>query len=292
MLKKSTLLHLRIPFSLYLMPFFWFAVSQSPNLNWIHLVLSFLIIHLFFSPASNAYNSYYDKDEGSIGGLKSPPPVDKELLYTSLAMDIIALALSLIISLEYFLMLLIIGFASKAYSHPNIRLKKYPIAGLLIVAFFQGAWTYMMTYVSVGDSSLLSSLYNHKVLLVAGLTSLLLLGSYPMTQIYQHQEDGKRGDHTFSRMLGIRGTFFWTMFIFTIGTTGLVVYFYTYYSFMIATIFIGFMSPTLIYFNIWLLKVLKDKKHADYQSTMRLNGISSACFSSFFIFLTIYKYYF
>src|SRR4051812_7917758 len=131
MFKKSVWLHLRIPFSLYLMPFFCFALSQSQDPKLLNVILSFLVIHLFFYPASNGYNSYYDKDEESIGGLKNPPPVDKDLYKAALLFDAIALGLSLIISWRFAVMVLIIGMVSKAYSHPAVRLKKYPILGLV-----------------------------------------------------------------------------------------------------------------------------------------------------------------
>src|SRR5690554_7006697 len=45
---------------------------------------------LFRSPASNGYNSYFDKDEESIGGLETPPPINKALLHYSFFFDAIA----------------------------------------------------------------------------------------------------------------------------------------------------------------------------------------------------------
>ena len=133
MLSRSTWLHLRIPFSFFLMPVYLFALGVSPNLGESRLLWSFLIIHLLLYPASNGYNSYFDKDEKSIGGLKNPPPVTKGLYYTSLLLDGIAIVLGFIkISFLFALMLLIYGLVSKAYSHPAIRLKKYPIGGWVI----------------------------------------------------------------------------------------------------------------------------------------------------------------
>jgi 4-hydroxybenzoate polyprenyltransferase len=289
MIRKATLLHLRIPFSFYLLPFYCFALSQSANPNVYFLVLSFFIIHLFFYPASNGYNSYYDKDEESIGGLENPPPVDKGLLIVSLIFDGIALALALLISWQFALMVLIIGMVSKAYSHPAIRLKKYPVAGLLTVAVFQGAYTYMMAYVGINgfDFSVLS---DNRILSASALCSLMLFGSYPMTQVYQHGEDGRRGDMTMSRMLGIKGTFLWTGFIFFLATVGFIIYFINYYEAYIAFIFPVFLLPTLIYFLLWFLRVIKNEKTADFHSTMRLNSLSSISFIAFFLLLFLLKF--
>jgi hypothetical protein len=288
MIKKNTLLHLRIPFSLFLMPFFLFAASQSEKPNLIYLGLSFIIIHLFFYPASNAYNSYFDKDEESIGGLENPPPVDKELFFTSLVFDLVALLLCFFISWEFSIMVLIIGMASKAYSHPSVRLKKFPVIGLLTVAFFQGGYTFLISFHAINETNIYD-LFTLKNLWAAGLCSLMLFGSYPMTQVYQHNEDGKRGDKTMSRILGIEGTFIWTGIIFFFATGGFLLFFNFYYSINIAIIFSLFLFPTLIYFFGWFLRVKKNKAEANFKSTMRLNALSSLSFIAFFVFLFFYN---
>jgi 1,4-dihydroxy-2-naphthoate octaprenyltransferase len=137
MITKSTLLHLRIPFSFFLMPIFGFALCLLESVSLLNFFLIFGIWHLLVYPASNGYNSYFDKDEGSIGGLKSPPPVTKNLYYVSLFLDVLALFLCFFINIIFFVGVLMYGLASKAYSHPLIRLKKYPFWGLLTVSFFK-----------------------------------------------------------------------------------------------------------------------------------------------------------
>ena len=67
---RNTLKLLRIPFSILLMPIFLLAVSQAEVINIYKTILSFIIIHLLVYPASNGYNSYIDRDEGSIGGIE------------------------------------------------------------------------------------------------------------------------------------------------------------------------------------------------------------------------------
>src|ERR1044071_8834611 len=110
MLSKSTLLHLRIPFSFFLMPVFLFALCISPNVTVESLLWSFVIIHLLLYPASNGYNSYFDKDEKSIGGLKNPPPVNKGLYFLALLFDALAIGLGwLMISFTFAIMLLVYG---------------------------------------------------------------------------------------------------------------------------------------------------------------------------------------
>lgn len=284
MFSKSTWLHLRIPFSFFLMPVYLFALGISPNFNELRLIWVFIIVHLFLYPASNGYNSYFDKDEGSIGGLKNPPPVNKGLYYTSLLFDAIALVLGFImISVLFAVMLLMYGVASKAYSHPSIRLKKFPFGGLITVAFFQGFFTFLLCYVGINDFGL-ENLLSTKVLIPATLSSLLLVGTYPMTQIYQHEEDSKRGDRTVSLWLGINGTFVFVLVVFAFATAGYVFYFYTFYSLQYGFDFVLFLGPVIIYFLVWFYRVVKDPAKANHQSTMRLNFISALCLNAFFIY--------
>ncbi len=284
MFSKSTWLHLRIPFSFFLMPVYLFALGISPNFTEPRLIWSFIIIHLFLYPASNGYNSYFDKDEGSIGGLKNPPPVNKGLYYTSLLFDVIALLLGFIkISALFAIMLLIYGLASKAYSHPFIRLKKYPFGGLITVAFFQGFFTFLLCYIGINDFGL-ENLVSSKVLIPASLSSLLLIGTYPMTQIYQHEEDRKRGDQTVSLWLGIKGTFVFVLIVFAIATVGYVFYFNLFYSLQYGIAFVLFLGPVVIYFLIWFYLSVKNPAKANHQNTMRLNFISALCLNAFFIY--------
>ncbi len=283
MLSSSSWLHLRIPFSFFLLPVYIFAVGISPNLGESRLLWSFIIIHLFLYPASNGFNSFFDKDEKSIGGLKNPPPVAKGLYYLSLLFDAIAIVLGVVkISIFFALLLLIYGLVSKAYSHPSIRLKKYPIVGWLTVGFFQGFFTFLMCYVGINNYGI-ENLTNARVLVPAILSSIILLGTYPMTQIYQHEEDAARGDKTISLMLGIRGTFMFVLIVFTLSAAGYVTYFYTFYSLWFGEIFLLSLFPVVVFFLSWFYKVWNDPAKASFSNTMWLNFLSALCLNGFFI---------
>ena len=106
-------MHLRIPFSLFLLPVYLFALSICNNPYFGNVLLVFIIMHLFLYPASNGYNSYFDKDEGSIGALKNPPEVSKQLYVTSLVLDLLSILLSFIISWKFALMIFVYGMVSK-----------------------------------------------------------------------------------------------------------------------------------------------------------------------------------
>ncbi len=276
-------MHLRIPFSYFLMPVFLFAVGVSPNLGEERLIWVFLILHFFLYPASNGFNSYFDKDENSIGGLKNPPPVTRGLYWISILLDAAAIVLGFIkISWLFAIMVLAYGLVSKAYSHPAIRLKKLPIAGWLVTGLFQGSFTFLTCYVGINKYDF-GNLMQMKVLFPALLTSLMLWANYPMTQVYQHEEDARHGDNTLSRMLGIRGTFYFAGLFFTLATAGFIFFFKFFYEANYSGIFLIMLSPVVLYFGYWFMRILKDPKQADYSQTMRLNFISATCLNAFFI---------
>lgn len=283
-MKKSTLLHLRFPFSFFLLPVFLFGCAVQKEMAWWQAGLTFVILHFLVYPASNGYNSYYDKDEKSIGGLKSPPRVSKELYWAALVMDGVALALGFLISELFVLMIFIYGLVSKAYSHPSVRLKKMPILGWLAAGVFQGYFTFLITVVGVAGLGV-GSLLDAKIQFAAMLTTFMLFGSYPMTQVYQHEEDSKRGDKTLSLKLGILGTFHFTAAFFSFSTLLFLLFFLRYYNLLTAAVFIASLFPVLAFFGSWYLKVRKNPDQVNFENTMRLNWISSICLNAFFLWL-------
>lgn len=284
MFKKSSWLHLRIGFSVFLLPVFLFSLAFVEDLEVRRAVLVFVTLHFFLYPSSNGYNSYYDKDEDSIGGLKNPPKVDKGLLYLSLAFLAFSLALGLLINVAFASMLLVYSLVSMAYSHPQIRIKKYPYASWLIAGFFQGCFTFVMAYSGLTDSGWGN--FVEPLLLVPGLlTSFLLWSAYPLTQVYQHKEDGKRGDRTLSLSLGIQGTFVFSSIWFLISGAAFVWYFVEMRDQVWALWgFLAAMAPVLLYFTIWFFFVRSnEERYASYDWTIWMNRVSAVALNVFFL---------
>lgn len=287
MFSKSTLLHLRIPFSYFLLPVFLFAVALSPNLILSRLTWIFIILHVLIYPASNGYNSYFDKDEGSIGGLKRPPPVTKGLYRMALLLDTVAIILALIkVSVDFAAMIFIYGLVSKAYSHPSTRLKKYPILGWLVTGFFQGFFTFFACYMGLNKIDVVSSWQPH-IYFPALLASAMLWANYPMTQVYQHDEDARHGDRTLSLLLGVRGTFLFAAIFFALAASGFAAYFYACYGPRQVGGFLMGLSPVVLYFVYWLSRIWNHPERADFRHTMLLNFISATCLIAFFTWLLV-----
>lgn len=279
---------LRIPFSLYLMPIFWFALSASPEINAWKAALAFAILHLLVYPASNGYNSYYDRDEGSIGGLKNPPQVTETLYWLVLMFDVAAVVLSLLLSWLFALMVLLYLLVSKAYSYKGIRLKKYPILSTLVVVLFQGGFTFLMVQEGIGLPQ--NFILSEQNLLLALVSTLFLCGSYPLTQVYQHKEDAQRGDQTISLKLGLWGTFFFSGISLLLGT-GVLLYTYWLRDEMIfAYVFLVCTVPVLLVFNIWVWSVQKDPAAANFENTMRMNKVSSLSLSFAFLCMICWRF--
>ncbi|MEX0884529.1 MAG: ubiquinone biosynthesis protein UbiA, partial [Cyclobacteriaceae bacterium] len=76
------------------MPIFWFGLALSPDGSMRNIIVVWIALHLFLYPSSNGYNSYFDKDGESIGGLKNPPKVSLGLYYLSLLFFALALGLA------------------------------------------------------------------------------------------------------------------------------------------------------------------------------------------------------
>jgi 1,4-dihydroxy-2-naphthoate octaprenyltransferase len=266
------------------MPVYWFALSQVTNINWANAILIFVILHLLVYPASNGYNSYMDRDTTPVGGLKNPMEPTKLLFYTTLFMDAVALLLSFTISPIFSIGIFFYILASRAYSYRKIRLKKYPIIGYLTVILFQGAVTFFLVF--HGSSS------NHslKVPVLAMIASSLLIGGfYPLTQIYQHQEDYGDGVITISYKLGYKGTFIFTGIVYALAFVTLGWYFHLKAAFFKFIILQICMLPVIVYFFYWFAKVLKDKSEANFKNTMRMNMLASVFTNLGFITLLILR---
>ena len=285
MLAASTIQLLRFHFSFLLLPVYLFALSQVPDPDPVRSALVFFILHLLVYPSSNGYNSYMDRDESPIGGIRSPMVPTKQLYQVSIVLDLVAIALSLIISGIFAAGILAYIFASRSYSYRGIRLKKYPILGYLVVMIFQGAVTYFLAYHGCSNSSTL------EVPLTAMLASSLLIGGfYPLTQIYQHQSDKADGVTTISYMLGYRGTFIFTALIYSAAMLTLWLYFDSMNQQKDFVLLATFMLPILVFFFVWAAKVWKDPLAADFRNTMRMNLLAAICTNTAFLSLLIRRF--
>lgn len=287
MLRRSTLQLLRFHFSLFLLPVFLFALSETEQVDWWKAGVLGLILHGLVYPASNGYNSYMDRDETPIGGLARPLQPTRQLWYITVAMDVMAVLLSaLLLDVVTALGIFCYIIASRAYSWRGIRLKQYPVIGFLVVFVFQGAWVFYFTQKAVATG--VSPSYSIPLLLTA---SLLIGALYPLTQIYQHDADLKDGVTTISYKLGRRGTFVFSGLLFG-AAAGLLFFWYQsaqrvneFWLFLLMTL------PVVLFFCWWMRQVWQDERQADFTNSFRMNLVATGCTIAYFSTL-IYIHHF
>ncbi len=102
MITISSILHIRLPFSYFLLPIYLMALLTADVFDPVKAWSVFFVLHFLLYPAANGFNSVYDRDEGSIGALKNPPPVTSDLLWFSLGLDAAALIVAAWIGWMFF----------------------------------------------------------------------------------------------------------------------------------------------------------------------------------------------
>jgi 1,4-dihydroxy-2-naphthoate polyprenyltransferase len=286
MLSASTIKLLRVPFSFFLSPIYFFALAQVPRIHWGRALLVFFILHFLIYPASNGYNSYMDRDTGSIGGLEKPPLPGRQLFLVTMVLDIAGILLSGLISpLFAGVMLLYIG-ASKAYSYRGIRLKKLPVTGYMVVILFQGALTFWLVYYGSNADHGLFVPWQGMVI-----CALLIGGFYPLTQIYQHQQDLADGVATISYKLGYRGTFLFCAAVYLLAWLFMAQFFIMQQAGDKLVMVSIFFIPVIVYFINWYGLVRKNREAASFKNTMVMNWLAATCTNTSFIVLLIWRFF-
>jgi lycopene elongase/hydratase (dihydrobisanhydrobacterioruberin-forming) len=145
-----------------------------------------------------AVNSAFDRDEGDVAYLRRPPVPPRHLAAFSIGLmaigQVFALALGGAFATAYALCFVM----SLAYSVPPLRLKAVAGADWVINMWGFGTLTPYAGWAATGEP----------LELARGLALLgfcpLFASLYPLTQIYQLEEDTRRGDRTLACVLGVR----------------------------------------------------------------------------------------
>jgi 1,4-dihydroxy-2-naphthoate octaprenyltransferase len=226
-----------------------------------------------------------DRDTKSIGGLEKPPPPSRQLYLVTIILDITGLLLSLLISpLFAGVMLFYIG-ASKAYSYRGIRLKKLPFTGYMVVIIFQGALTFWLVYYGSNADNTLYVPWRGMIT-----CALLIGGFYPLTQIYQHEQDREDGVITISAKLGYRGTFIFCALVYLLAWLFMAQFFVLQNERDKLLLVSIFFIPIIVYFISWFVKVSKNIQAANFRNTMTMNWLAATCTNISFLILLIWRW--
>lgn len=213
---RSFFLHLRIPFQLVLTPIFLWGALFGPDRG-VQLLLGWVIFHLLLGSTATVFNSYFDHDEGPVAWLRQPPPVSRGDVAAALLFQFLGLVASARIGTAFACLYVVLMGVSFVYSHPSVRLKARPIAGLLLVFVAHGGGAFAAGYLSAGGA--LDQLFTFPRWIALAASMVLVGGLFPLTQVYQIEEDRSRGDRTFPVRYGWRKAFFVSGAGFLLGST-------------------------------------------------------------------------
>jgi 4-hydroxybenzoate polyprenyltransferase len=145
-----------------------------------------------------AVNSAFDGDEGDVAYLRRPPAPPRHLAAFSVGLMAIGQVLAFGLGAAYATVYALCFVMSLAYSVPPLRLKSVAGADWVINMWGFGTLTPYAGWAATGEP----------LDLARGLALLafcpLFASLYPLTQIYQLEEDTRRGDRTLACVLGVR----------------------------------------------------------------------------------------
>lgn len=145
-----------------------------------------------------ALNSAFDRDEGDVAYLRRPPAPPRYLAAFSIGLMGIGQLLAFRLAAPYPLAYAVCFILSLAYSVPPLRLKAVAGADWIINMWGFGTLTPLAGWTATGLP----------IDLARGLVLLafcpLFAALYPLTQLYQLDEDTRRGDRTLACVLGVR----------------------------------------------------------------------------------------
>lgn len=251
-------------------------------MDWTSYLLQFANVHLLLFGGATAYNSYWDKDEGPIGGLKNPPPMKQWMWFLAILIQAIGLLIAIPAGNAFVGIYALSMLLFWLYSTPHARWKGHPIKSLIAIGISTGTNSLLMGYLAAGMNSL-----NLHVLFSALGVALIILSLYPTSQLYQLEDDRKRGDQTFALRYGFSGVFNFFVLTFSFGVlliTAAISSQHTWLSW--GFLFAGFGA------GYWVQNQLKQltSKEDDYDLVMRIKFGTSFLFVCFLIITLLLKH--
>jgi len=277
------LLHLRWHYQLFILSGGFLLggfLSSGLHVQWF--IIQFLNVQLLLFGGATAYNSYWDGDIGPIGGLKHPPKMTRWMWAASLIIQMVGLLLAipfgrLYLSVYAFSMLLF-----WVYSSPWTRWKGRPLKSLLAIGISTGFDSVLLGYLAAGNRTV-----PPYVLIAAVGVMFLLLSLYPISQIYQQEEDTRRGDQTFAIQYGKVVVFRFFELAFLAGLI-LISVAILHFHLLMGILFgvIGLTTGVIVRFHV---KTLTSGKE-DYSKVMRIKYGTSMAFVIFLLIGLLLKH--
>lgn len=279
---KHFILHLRLHYQFFILSGgYLLGGLLADQMNTAQFWLQFINVHVLLFGGATAYNSYWDKDKGPIGGLKNPPEMTLWMHRVSLAFMFAGLLWSLTVGLIYSLIFALSLILFWLYSTPHARWKGKPVKSMLVIGISTGTNSVIMGVLAAGGEVSL------QIVLGSIGAALILLSIYPVSQIFQGEEDKLRGDTTFYLEYGLSGIKNCFLILFP---AGLLIIFYSLYQSYSVPAIVFFATGLLSYlFMITLVLKLKGVTE-EYEKVMGLKFFASLSFVLFLMAANAIRY--
>jgi len=145
-----------------------------------------------------ALNSAFDRDEGDVAYLRRPPVPPRHLAAFSIGLMGVGEILAFRLPAPYPMIYAVCFILSLGYSMPPLRLKSVAGADWIINMWGFGTFTPYAGWAATG-----LPLDTARGMVLLGFCPLFA-ALYPLTQLYQLEEDTRKGDRTLACVLGAR----------------------------------------------------------------------------------------
>lgn len=278
---RTLVVHLRLHFQLLLAPVFlwgWLIAGGGFSLA---VAIGFVALHVFLYSGATAFNSYYDRDSGPVGGLERPPPVPRSLLPLALLMQGVGWVLAALVNLPFWLACGTFIGLSSAYSHPRVRLKAHTLSSLLVVGFGQGVLAFVAAWAATRGE--VASAWSVDGALGAAAAMALILALYPLTQLYQIEEDAARGDRTVAVAWGPAGCFRFSLVFTLIGGAAMLVALLRRFGLVDAAL-VGVGLGAQFVAIVWLARGFDSRRIVEtYRRVMGVNALSAGALGAYLL---------
>lgn len=194
------LVHLRLHYQFFILSGAFLAGSVFAGGIHPSFPAQFLAVHVLLFGGATVYNSYWDRDEGPIGGLRRPPPLAGWTLPAAWILQAAGLAVSWSASPASPFIYGVSMLFFWLYSRPGIRWKGRPWLSLAAIGVSTGMCGFLLGYHHAG-----AGLPPPRAWLASLGTAAVILSLFPLSQIYQVGEDLARRDLTFTARYGLAG---------------------------------------------------------------------------------------
>ena len=279
---KHFILHLRLHYQFFILSGgYLLGGLLADQMNTAQFWMQFLNVHVLLFGGATAYNSFWDKDEGPIGGLKRPPKMTLWMHRVSLIFMYIGLIWSFTLGLMYFLVFGLSLLLFWLYSTPHARWKGHPELSLLAIAVSTGTNSVILGVLAAGGA------FTVNILLGSAGAGLILLSIYPISQIYQGDEDSRRGDRTFFIKYGLKSVkiFFAVSFL-----TGLILLSFSLYQLYEIPAVLLFLLGLISYLILMNFIVRLTGMSSEYENVMGIKFFASLSFVLFLIAANAIRY--